>query len=123
MWSEDCEVMQLPMWLMSGYIVVLVSVVVVRVFAGVRCRPVIRNSYVLREGVGVWGCALFCVGGVVRVVVVVREWYAGIGVGVAAIVRLWCVGVSGGLGIYVVAAMFVWCDVVVVVVVVVCCFR
>jgi hypothetical protein len=123
MWSEDCEVMQLPMWLVIGYIVVLVSVVVVRAFMGVWCRPVVRNSYVLRESVGVWGCALFCVGGVVRVVVVLRRWCAGVGVGVAAIVRLWCVGVFSGLGIYVVAAKCVCCDVVVVVVVGVWSFR
>jgi hypothetical protein len=111
------------MWSVSGYIVVLVSVVVVREFVGVWCLPVVRNSYVLRENVGVWGCALYCVGGVVHVVVVLGRWYVVVGAGVAAIGRLWVVGIFGGLGICSVVAMVVCCDVVVVVMVVVVCFR
>ena len=45
--------------------VVLVVVVVVVVCAAVWGVPVLRSSYVLREIVGVWGCAFICGCGVV----------------------------------------------------------
>jgi hypothetical protein len=58
---------------MIGFVVVLVSVVVVRVVA-VLDVPVRRSSYVLRVGGGVWGCAILYGGGVVHVFVVVVVW-------------------------------------------------
>jgi hypothetical protein len=94
-----------------GLLVVLVVVVVVVVFGcgSVRDTPVEADSCVLRVVVGVWGCALVCGGGVVRVVVVLGMWCIGVVVGVVAIVGCGCVGACGCLGSGCVWAMVVCC--------------
>jgi hypothetical protein len=94
-----------------GFMVVLVSVVVVYVFVGVRDVPVEPKSYVLRVDGEVWGCALTCFGGGVVVLVVVEcgLWWVGGGEGVVASGGLWCDGVCGGWCIWGVVAMSVCC--------------
>jgi hypothetical protein len=110
-----------------GFIVVLVSVVVVYVFVGVRDVPVEPKSYVLRVYGEVWGCALIWYGGggVVLVVVECELWWVGGGEGVVASGGLWCDGVYGGWCIWGVVAMVGCCVLVgcVFSVVVVLCFR